>query len=377
MIKALEDLAVSISQDTKDKITIFGDPKKFNNSADLFLGNAGTAYRPLCALLSILGGNYRLDGVERMHERPIKDLVDSLSSIGADIKYLKNIGYPPVQISDFKFSGSTNISIKGSVSSQFLTSLLMAVPLLGKDFKLNIDGELISKPYVDITLKLLKLFNVNYINHNYSSFEFNCNNNSKLYSLDRQSIDIEPDASSASYFFAAAALSGNVRVEGLNKDSIQGDIQFLDVLAKMGADITYNNNSIDVNKATKLVGGQFDCIAIPDAAMTLATMGLFTNSPVELLNINSWKVKETDRIIAMENELRKFGATVTSTDNSLKITPPKKILDNVSVHTYDDHRIAMCFSLVCLANKSVEIQDPKCVNKTYPNFFNDFLKLLS
>jgi len=327
--------------------------------------------------LSILGGNYRLDGVERMHERPIKDLVDSLSSIGADIKYLKNIGYPPVQISDFKFSGSTNISIKGSVSSQFLTSLLMAVPLLGKDFKLNIDGELISKPYVDITLKLLKLFNVNYINHNYSSFEFNCNNNSKLYSLDRQSIDIEPDASSASYFFAAAALSGNVRVEGLNKDSIQGDIQFLDVLAKMGADITYNNNSIDVNKATKLVGGQFDCIAIPDAAMTLATMGLFTNSPVELFNINSWKVKETDRIIAMENELRKFGATVTSTDNSLKITPPKKILDNVSVHTYDDHRIAMCFSLVCLANKSVEIQDPECVNKTYPNFFNDFLKLLS
>lgn len=377
MIKALEDLGVSISQDTKDKITIFGDPKKFNNSADLFLGNAGTAYRPLCALLSILGGNYRLDGVERMHERPIKDLVDSLSSIGADIKYLKNIGYPPVQISDFKFSGSTNISIKGSVSSQFLTSLLMAVPLLGEDFKLNIDGELISKPYVDITLKLLKLFNVNYINHNYSSFEFNCNNNSKLYSLDRQSIDIEPDASSASYFFAAAALSGNVRVEGLNKDSIQGDIQFLDVLAKMGADITYNNNSIDVNKATKLVGGQFDCIAIPDAAMTLATMGLFTSSPVELFNINSWKVKETDRIIAMENELRKFGATVTSTDNSLKITPPKKILDNVSVHTYDDHRIAMCFSLVCLANKSVEIQDPECVNKTYPNFFNDFLKLLS
>ena len=377
MIKALEDLGVSISQDTKDKITIFGDPKKFNNSADLFLGNAGTAYRPLCALLSILGGNYRLDGVERMHERPIKDLVDSLSSIGADIKYLKNIGYPPVQISDFKFSGSTNISIKGSVSSQFLTSLLMAVPLLGEDFKLNIDGELISKPYVDITLKLLKLFNVNYINHNYSSFEFYCNNNSKLYSLDRQSIDIEPDASSASYFFAAAALSGNVRVEGLNKDSIQGDIQFLDVLTKMGADITYNNNSIDVNKATKLVGGQFDCIAIPDAAMTLATMGLFTSSPVELFNINSWKVKETDRIIAMENELRKFGATVTSTDNSLKITPPKKILDNVSVHTYDDHRIAMCFSLVCLANKSVEIQDPECVNKTYPNFFNDFLKLLS
>ena len=220
MIKALEDLGVSISQDTKDKITIFGDPKKFNNSADLFLGNAGTAYRPLCALLSILGGNYRLDGVERMHERPIKDLVDSLSSIGADIKYLKNIGYPPVQISDFKFSGSTNISIKGSVSSQFLTSLLMAVPLLGKDFKLNIDGELISKPYVDITLKLLKLFNVNYINHNYSSFEFNCNNNSKLYSLDRQSIDIEPDASSASYFFTAAALSGNVCPVGSSDDLV-------------------------------------------------------------------------------------------------------------------------------------------------------------
>jgi len=351
--------------------------KKFNNSADLFLGNAGTAYRPLCALLSILGGNYRLDGVERMHERPIKDLVDSLSSIGADIKYLKNIGFPPVQVSDFKFNGKTDISIKGNVSSQFLTSLLMAVPLIGQDFKLNIDGELISKPYIDITIKLLKLFNVNYINHNYSSFEFNCNDNPKVYSLDSGLIDIEPDASSASYFFAAAAISGNVRVEGLSQESIQGDIQFLEVLEKMGADITYNNDSIDVREANTLVGGQFDCIAIPDAAMTLAAMGLFTSSPVELFNINSWKVKETDRIVAMENELRKFGATVTSTDNSLKVIPPTNISDNVSVHTYDDHRIAMCFSLTCLANKSVEIQDPECVNKTYPNYFNDFLKLLS
>jgi 3-phosphoshikimate 1-carboxyvinyltransferase len=253
----------------------------------------------------------------------------------------------------------------------------MAIPLIGQDFKLNIDGELISKPYIDITIKLLKLFNVNYINHNYSSFEFNCNDNPKLYSLDSGLIDIEPDASSASYFFAAAAISGNVRVEGLSKESIQGDIQFLEVLEKMGADITYNNDSIDVRKANTLVGGQFDCIAIPDAAMTLATMGLFTSSPVELFNINSWKVKETDRIVAMENELRKFGATVTSTDNSLKIVPPTNISDNVSVHTYDDHRIAMCFSLTCLANKSVEIQDPECVNKTYPNYFNDFFKLLS
>ena len=376
MIKALNDLGVSISSEEKDEITIFGDPKNFNKTADLFLGNAGTAYRPLCALLSIIGGNYKLDGVARMHERPIKDLVDSLSSIGADIKYLKNTGYPPIQISNFNFNGSKHISIKGNVSSQFLTSLLMAIPLIERDLRLNIDGELISKPYVDITLKLLKLFNIKYVNHNYTSFEFNFNDNSESYSLNDIKIDVEPDASSASYFFAAAAIAGNIKVDGLSKNSIQGDIQFLNVLNKMGAFVTYNNNSIVVKKASTLSGGQFDCIAIPDAAMTLATMGLFTDSPVELVNIKSWKVKETDRIVAMENELRKFGATVSSTDNSLKITPPSKILDNVSVKTYDDHRIAMCFSLACLANKSVEIQDPGCVNKTYPNFFDDFLNLL-
>jgi 3-phosphoshikimate 1-carboxyvinyltransferase len=251
----------------------------------------------------------------------------------------------------------------------------MAAPMLNKDIEIIVDGDLISKPYIDITLSLLKMFNVTYTNNNYRSFKYFFSKEN-TYSYNKKYINVEPDASSASYFFAAAAISGSIEVKGLNQASIQGDIKFLDFIKKMGAQVQYLDNSIKVSMASELLGGEFDCIAIPDAAMTIAVMALFAKSPVKLINIKSWKVKETDRIIAMKNELEKFGAFVSTTENTIEINPPQKIKNNVKVETYNDHRMAMCFSLTCLAGVTTIIHDPECVKKTYPNYFKDFLSLV-
>jgi len=370
MLNALKILKVEFNIIEKKDILVKGCNHNFpNKNAKLFLGNAGTAFRPLTAVLAIMGGEYILKGINRMHERPIKDLVDSLIKIGAEIDYIENPGYPPLKISPGNIICDKNIKIKGNVSSQYLTSLLIAAPLSNQDLKIQIIGNLISKPYIDITLKLLAQFGIKYKKNNeWTNFALSSSSRFKS----PKTIKVEGDASSASYFFAAGAIGGSVEVANINKSSIQGDLEFLKIIKKMGANVEYLSNSIKVSKNQQLVGMVVDCRNIPDAAMTLAILALFAKGPTTLKSIGSWRVKETDRISAMETELKKLGATVSTTKSSITIKPPKILNNNTIIDTYDDHRMAMCFSLVCLANKNIVINDPECTNKTYPNFFKDF-----
>ena len=375
MINALIKLGVSVKElnDDKNIIEIKGIEHNFpNKNTNLFLGNSGTTFRPLTAVLAMMRGDYYLSGIERMHERPIKDLVDALEQMGSSIQYEKNHGYPPITINNSSIEISEPIQIKGDISSQYLTALLIAGPISNNEFNIEVIGDLISKPYIDITLKLLTKFNIFYNNDNW-----------RLFSLKKDSvyrnptkIFVEGDASSASYFFAAASLSGSIEIKGVTKDSIQGDLKFLDIISKMGAKIEYKSDSIQVSKATNLKGLDIDCIEIPDAAMTLAIMAVFADKPTKLKNIGSWRVKETDRILAMDNELTKMGVEVSTTKDSMTIFPQKQLNDNISIKTYNDHRIAMCFSLFCLKNLNITIQDPNCVNKTYPDYFKDLKSVI-
>jgi 3-phosphoshikimate 1-carboxyvinyltransferase len=373
MIAALKTLGV-IFKRTENSLIVEGVNHKFPApEAKLFLGNAGTAFRPLTAVLSMMGGHYEISGIARMHERPIKDLVNALEQIGAKISYLGASGFPPIKISPSNIAYKSPIKINGTVSSQFLTALLMACPLANQDITIEVDGDLISKPYIDVTLKLLEQFGIYYKNSNWQSFELN---HASRYKTPGEFL-VEGDASSASYFFAAAAILGNIEVKGINEASIQGDLNFLKVISNMGAGIEYLENSVKVTQQDNLKGLDVDCKEIPDAAMTLAVMAIFAKGKTILRNIGSWRVKETDRIHAMETELKKLGAHVTSTTDSISIIPPSTINNNVVIDTYDDHRMAMCFSLVALANKTVIINDPECVNKTYPEFFKDFEAITS
>ena len=375
MINALIKLGVSVKEvnDDKNIIEIKGAEHNFpNKNTNLFLGNSGTTFRPLAAVLAMMRGDYYLSGIERMHERPIKDLVDALEQMGSSIRYEKDHGYPPITINNSSIKISEPIQIKGDISSQYLTALLIAGPISNNEFNIEVIGELISKPYIDITLKLLTKFNIFYSNDNW-----------RLFSLKKDSvyrnptkIFVEGDASSASYFFAAASLAGSIEIKGINKESIQGDLKFLDIISKMGAKIEYKSDSIQVSKATNLKGLEIDCIEIPDAAMTLAIMAVFADKPTKLKNIGSWRVKETDRILAMDNELTKMGVEVSTTRDSITIFPQKQLNDNISIETYNDHRIAMCFSLFCLKNLNITIQDPNCVNKTYPDYFKDLKSVI-
>ena len=375
MINALIKLGVSVKEvnDDKNIIEIKGAEHNFpNKNTNLFLGNSGTTFRQLSAVLAMMRGDYYLSGIERMHERPIKDLVDALEQMGSSIQYEKNHGYPPITINNSSIEISEPIQIKGDISSQYLTALLIAGPISNNEFNIEVIGDLISKPYIDITLKLLTKFNIFYNNDNW-----------RLFSLKKDSvyrnptkIFVEGDASSASYFFAAASLAGSIEIKGINKDSIQGDLKFLDIISKMGAKIEYKSDSIQVSKASNLKGLEIDCIEIPDAAMTLAIMAVFADKPTKLKNIGSWRVKETDRILAMDNELTKMGVEVSTTHDSMTIFPQKQLNDNISIETYNDHRIAMCFSLFCLKNLNITIQDPNCVNKTYPDYFKDLKSVI-
>jgi len=375
MINALIKLGVSVEEVNNDKkiIEIKGAEHNFpNKNTNLFLGNSGTTFRPLAAVLAMMRGDYYLSGIERMHERPIKDLVDALEQMGSSIRYEQNHGYPPITINNSSIEISEPIQIKGDISSQYLTALLIAGPISNNEFNIEVIGDLISKPYIDITLKLLTKFNIFYNNDNW-----------RLFSLKKDSvyrnptkIFVEGDASSASYFFAAASLSGSIEIKGVTKDSIQGDLKFLDIISKMGAKIEYKSDSIQVTKASGLKGLEIDCVEIPDAAMTLAIMAVFADKPTKLKNIGSWRVKETDRILAMDNELTKMGVEVSTTHDSMTIFPQKQLNDNISIKTYNDHRIAMCFSLFCLKNLNITIQDPNCVNKTYPDYFKDFKSVI-
>jgi 3-phosphoshikimate 1-carboxyvinyltransferase len=344
--------------------------------AELFLGNAGTAFRPLTAVLALSGGEYRLSGVPRMHERPIGDLVDALRSMGAAIDYLGNPGFPPLAIHPATLRSGGAVSVRGDTSSQFLTALLMALPLGGAQTRINIVGELISRPYVEITLNMLRRFGVEVAREGWSAFTIP---GAARYASPGE-IHVEGDASSASYFLAAGVISGlgggsPLRVEGVGRASIQGDVRFTETLERMGAAITMGENWIEAGageaaaRRGRLNAIDADFNHIPDAAMTAAVMALFAEGTSTLRNIGSWRVKETDRLAAMAAELRKLGAVVEEGTDYLKITPPVRLTPGAVIDTYDDHRVAMCFSLAALGGVAVRINDPGCVAKTFPDYF--------
>ena len=367
------------------RITGLGGRKPVS-PCSLFMGNAGTAMRPLTAALALLGGEFELSGVPRMHERPIGDLIDALRQLGCQIDYLGNPGYPPLRIAHSNgvpaLALNHPIQVRGDVSSQFLTALLMALPLVATQTAVHIEvvGELISKPYIAITLQLLARFGIQVHHDNWQRFTIPAGSQYQS----PGSIYVEADASSASYFIALGAIassaeaSNSIKIQGVGLDSIQGDIRFVEAAQAMGAKVTGGPNWLEVQRgAWPLKAIDLDCNHIPDAAMTLAVMALYATGTTTLRNIASWRVKETDRIAAMANELRKLGATVQEGADYIQITPPASTehWKAASIHTYDDHRVAMCFSLATFnpAQLPVRIEDPKCVAKTFPDYFEAFL----
>jgi 3-phosphoshikimate 1-carboxyvinyltransferase len=376
MLMALQKLGVKWEQvgATQEYIVHGTDGVMPVHQADLFMGNAGTAIRPLTAALAVIGGDYTLHGVSRMHERPIGDLVDAMNAIGARIEYTGEPGYPPLHIRRGLIH-SQRMQVRGNVSSQFLTALLMAAPLMAKEQPVTIDviGDLISKPYIEITLNLMRRFGVAVERNGWQSFTVPAGQ----HYTSPGTIHVEGDASSASYFLAAGAIAtGPVRVEGVGKDSIQGDVRFVEALEQMGATITMGDNWIEAKSNGVLKAIDADFNHIPDAAMTIAVAALYADGPTTLRNIGSWRVKETDRIAAMATELRKLGAAVEEGADYLRVTPPAQIRP-AAIDTYDDHRMAMCFSLASLDSAArkgnrIRINDPKCVAKTFPDYFEAF-----
>ncbi len=381
MLQALRALGCGVQQaGTVLQLTgLNGQPPA--EAARLFLGNAGTAMRPLAAALAVLGGDFELSGVARMHERPIGDLVDALRQLGCRIDYLGADGFPPLRIGQPELELDQPIAVRGDVSSQFLTALLMALPLVARqDIAIDVVGELISRPYIEITLNLMARFGVAVQRDGWRRFTIAAG--SRYHSPGH--IHVEADASSASYFVALGALAApasgtdGVKIVGLGENSIQGDIRFLEAAAAMGARIEAGPNHITVRRGEPGNGWplkpiDLDCNHIPDAAMTLAVMALYASGTTTLHNIASWRVKETDRLAAMATELRKLGAVVEEGTDFLRITPPAaaQAWQAARIHTYDDHRVAMCFSLAAFnpAGLPVRVQDPKCVAKTFPNYF--------
>jgi len=377
MLEALAQLGIVVMPAGEGAIKVQGCGGKIPvKDAQLFLGNAGTAFRPLTAALALAGGSYHLSGVPRMHERPIGDLVDALRHLGADIQCLANEGYPPLQIRPAALdANAATVPVKGNVSSQFLTGLLMALPLLDRTVTVEVVGELISKPYIEITLATMRRFGVDVVREGWQKVSVQSGSRYNSPGV----IYVEGDASSASYFLGLGAIAGGpVRVEGVGADSVQGDIRFADALSAMGAHITMGPNWIEAAPPLngKLKGIEQDCLAIPDAAMTLVPVAVFAEGPTRLTGIASWRVKETDRIDAMANELRKLGGTVETTADTLTVYPPASLaeLHCAEIETYDDHRIAMCFSLMTLATP-LRILDPGCTAKTFPDYFERFAEV--
>ena len=374
MLEALTALGVRIERTGAPReVIVHGTSGAFAaKSAQLFLGNAGTAMRPLTAALALSGGTYELSGVPRMHERPIGDLVDALRLLGADIRYLANEGFPPLAIGPGCVGGGETrdrVAVRGNVSSQFLSALLMALPLVTartrRAVTVDVVGDLISRPYVAITTNLMARFGVPVDEGGPSAFRVRA----RAAYASPGTIEVEGDASAASYFLAAGAIAGGpVRVTGVGRDSIQGDVAFAEVLARMGARIDYGADWIEARAGPGLNGMTIDCLAIPDAAMTLAVIALFARGPTLLTGIASWRVKETDRIAAMAAELAKLGAVVEAGADHLRVVPPAQLAP-ATIDTYDDHRIAMCFSLAALGGVTVRINDPGCVRKTFPDYF--------
>jgi len=375
MLAALRQMGCGISQQGTT-VTVDGIAGQLPQAPlKFFMGNAGTAMRPLTAALAVLGGEFELSGVARMHERPIGDLVDALRQLGCSIDYLGNAGYPPLRIGRPSLQLEQPIQVRGDVSSQFLTALLMALPLVARqDIVIEVLGELISKPYIEITLKLLARFGIQVHREGWQRFTIAAGSRYQS----PGSLHVEADASSASYFIALGAIAATpeqpLRIEGVGEDSIQGDIQFVEAARRMGARIRSGPNWLEISRgAWPLQAIDLDCNHIPDAAMTLAVMALYANGPCTLRNIASWRVKETDRIAAMATECAKLGAQVEQGPDFLRIQALTQARQwkPAAIHTYDDHRVAMCFSLAALnpAQLPVRILDPQCVAKTFPDYF--------
>ena len=381
MLQALRQLGCGVVVDGTTAVIDGLGGRARQPRAELFLGNAGTAMRPLTAALAVLGGDYALSGIPRMHERPIGDLVDALRALGCNVQYLGQDGFPPLHIGQPNLKLDQPIPVRGDVSSQFLTALLMALPLAARaqDIVIDVVGELISKPYIEITLQLLARFGVKVQRNGWARFVIPAGSRYRS----PGEIHVEADASSASYFIAAGALSASasgpngLKIEGVGEASIQGDIRFVEAARLMGAQIDSGPNWLRAERgAWPLKAIDLDCNHIPDAAMTLGVMALYADGPSTLRNIASWRVKETDRIAAMAAELRKLGAEVEEGADFIRITPPT-VWQAASLHTYDDHRMAMCGSLAAFnaAGLPVRIEDPKCVAKTFPDYFETLFEL--
>lgn len=374
MRQTLVDLGVTLTEQQRDgelQVAVTGIDGLFHSGRgqDLFLGNAGTAMRPLLAVLAFSDGEFTLTGEPRMYERPIGPLVDALNQLGADIGYLQDEGYPPLKVHGQRFNGNS-VCIDGSLSSQYITALLMVLPFNTQATHLTLTGDLVSLPYIDLTLAMMAAFGVQV--ERISEREYIIPAAQKYQSPGE--FLIEGDASSATYFLAAGAIAGGpVRVEGVGLKSLQGDKAFANVLQQMGATITWGDDFIE-SRGGQLRGGSFDLNAIPDAAMTIATTALFASGPTEIKNIYNWRLKETDRLAAMATELRKVGAQVTEGEDYLRMEPPT-LIKPAQIATYQDHRMAMCFALVRFSQAGVSIEDPDCCSKTYPNFFTDFAKI--
>jgi len=383
MQAALRTLGVTITPLAAEDVIVAGAAAFAQRRADIFLGNAGTALRPLTAVLAVLGGDYHVSGVARMHERPVGDLVDALRQLGARIDYAVTSGYPPLRIGQGNVSAAKRVRVRGNVSSQFLTALLLAAPLVvqasGADLVIEVDGPLISKPYIGITLKLMTQFGVHVQDEGGARFVVPAHS---AYASPGQ-VQVEGDASSASYFMALGTIgAGPVRVQGVGSASMQGDVAFAHTLAAMGARITWEDHAltvqgVEVAKGARLRAFDADFTAIPDAAMTAAVLALYADAPCTLRGIGSWRVKETDRIAAMQTELKKLGAHVESGQDWLRVHPlARGAWRTASIHTYDDHRMAMCFSLTAFGTKPVSIENPDCVSKTFPEYFSAFLGMV-
>ncbi len=372
MVEALRSLGVTMDR-AGGRLLVTGCGGRFPaREADLFLGNAGTATRSLTAALAFADGRYRIDGVARMRERPIGDLVDALNQLGARIVYEGAAGYPPLRIEPAARLARDEVSIRGDVSSQFLTGLLMAAPLVAgpEGLRIRVAGELISQPYVAMTTAMMRRFGVEVWREG------------DLFVVPRAgyrspgALLVEGDASGASYFLALGLLAGGpVRVEGVGHGSLQGDVAFADLLQAMGARIGRGDDWIESRAAEAIRPIDWDCTEIPDAAMTAAVVALFAPGRTTLRGIGSWRVKETDRIAAMATELRKLGAVVEEGGDRISIVGATRVRE-ATIDTYDDHRIAMCFSLAAAGGVPVHIRDPGCVSKTFPRYFAELSALV-
>ncbi|MFZ8894585.1 MAG: 3-phosphoshikimate 1-carboxyvinyltransferase [bacterium] len=373
MIDALAKLKIPYEEDRPSKkIRVKGEGGRIPvDKAELFLGNAGTAIRPLTAALTLGHGRFVLDGIERMRERPIQDLLDGLNQLGAQVRSIDNTGCPPVEIIANGLPGGVT-KLSGAISSQYLSAILLTSPYAQTPVEIRIKDHLVSIPYVEMTIRLMNRFGVNVdVSEDFKSFHINAPQSYKS----PKTYFVEGDASSASYFLAGAAITGGtVTVIGCGTDSLQGDAQFAKIMEMMGAEVQWEANQITVRGSGNLKGIDVDMNEMPDAAMTLAVAALFAKGTTAIRNIYNWRLKETERLKAVSSELKKLGATVEEGEDYIIIEPPEKLL-SAEIATYDDHRMAMAFSLAACGEVPITILDPSCVSKTFPDYFDQLSKL--